>query len=143
MNSQKHIISDKDILLPALDIMLILIVVFLIGMFAIRFVAEKGLGKESFFPVQYAVTSKSIENISQNLPYFAVILDNTNIRISRIEDKTLVDMKTYKSIEEFSKNLKIEDIYIIYETQKSTFFGDVIRSLSKTKSQVLIASEGY
>lgn len=132
---------QRDILIPALDLMLILVVTFIISMFSVRFVSEKGLGKESYFPVQYAVCSKNIESISQILLYFAVILDKNNITVLRIEGKSLLNKRIYKSINEFSRNLKNEDVYIIYEKEESDFFGDVIRRLSKTKSQVLIALE--
>ena len=132
---------QRDILIPALDLMLILVVTFIISIFSVRFVSEKGLGKESYFPVQYAVCSKNIESISQILLYFAVILDKNNITVLRIEGKSLLYKRIYKSINEFSRNLKNEDVYIIYEKEESDFFGDVIRRLSKTKSQVLIASE--
>ena len=132
---------QRDILIPALDLMLILVVTFIISIFSVRFVSEKGLGKESYFPVQYAVCSKNIESISQILLYFAVILDKNNITVLRIEGKSLLYKRIYKSINEFSRNLKNEDVYIIYEKEESDFFGDVIRRLSKTKSQVLIALE--
>ena len=132
---------QRDILIPALDLMLILVVTFIISMFSVRFVSEKGLGKESYFPVQYAVCSKNIESISQILLYFAVILDKNNITVLRIEGKSLLYKRIYKSINEFSRNLKNEDVSIIYEMEESDFFGDVIRRLSKTISQVLVALE--
>jgi len=117
-------ISLKDTLIPALDLMLILVVVFLISIFAVRFVSEKGIGEKSFFPIQYAVAIDDIEKITQNLPFYAIILEENILKVSRVDGNQITDTKSYNDVSQFYKEIKDEEIYIIYENKKSELLGN-------------------
>ena len=132
-------ISTRDILIPALDLMLILVVIFLIGIFAVRFVSEKGIGEESFFPIQSAVAIDDIDKITQNLPFYAIILEKNALKVSRIDGNQIINIKNYDDVIEFSKEIKDKEIYIIYENEKSELLGEIIRRLSKKNTRVFIA----
>jgi len=132
-------ISHRDTLIPALDLMLILVVVFLIGIFAVRFVSEKGIGKESYFPIQSAVAIDDIDNITQNLPFYAIILKKNLLKVSRVDGNQIINIKSYANVIEFSKEIKDEEIYVIYENEESELLGETIRRLSKKNTKVFIA----
>lgn len=132
-------ISLRDTLIPALDLMLILVVVFLIGIFAVRFVSEKGIGEESYFPIQSAVAIDDIDNITQNLPFYAIILKKNVLKVSRVDGNQIISIKNYDDVIEFSKEIKDEEIYVIYENEKSKLLGETIRRLSKKNTKVFIA----
>lgn len=132
-------ISLRDTLIPALDLMLILVVVFLIAIFAVRFVSEKGIGEESYFPIQSAVAIDDIDNITQNLPFYAIILKKNVLKVLRIDGNQIIYIKNYDDVSEFSKEIKDEEIYVIYESEKSELLGDTIRKLSEKNTKVFIA----
>jgi hypothetical protein len=132
-------ISLKDTLIPALDLMLILVVVFLLGIFAVRFVSEKGIGEESFFPIQSAVAIDDIDKVTQNLPFYAIILEKNLLKVKRIDGDKIEDIKNYNDISQFFKEIKEEEIYVIYENEKSELLGELIRRLSKKNTNVFLA----
>ena len=132
-------ISLRDTLIPALDLMLILVVVFLIGIFAVRFVSEKGIGEESYFPIQSVVARDDIDNITQNLPFYAIILKKNVLKVSRVDGNQIINIKNYDDVIKFSKEIKDEEIYVIYENEKNELLGDTIRKLSEKNTKVFIA----
>jgi hypothetical protein len=129
---------QRDILIPALDLMLVLLVIFIIGILSVRFIAEKGLGSESYFPLNFVLPDDLEFQKNPNFPFVAIIINQNEIILMKIGDGKIKEVKSFTTINELANNIKSDDVYVIYEEDQNNYLGDVIRSLSKTNSKVFI-----
>jgi hypothetical protein len=129
---------QRDILIPALDLMLVLLIIFLIGILSVRFIAEKGLGSESYFPLNYVLPDDLEFQKNPNFPFFAIIINQNEMVLMKVGDGKIKEVNSFSTINELANNLKRDDVYVIYEEEQNNYLGDVIRTLSKTNSKVFI-----
>ena len=68
-----------------------------------------------------------------------IILKKNVLEVSRVDGNQVINIKNYDDVSEFSKEIKDEEIYVIYEIEKSELLGDTISQLSKKNTNLFIA----
>ena len=130
---------NRDIFIAALDLLLIIIITLLIGFFAVRFAAQKGVGEESYFPVTLAKVADELGAVTQNKPYYAIIINENLIEVIRIDSMEPLFRDSCFSIEALSNYIKNDEVYVIYEKSDNSFFADIVRMISQTNSILFLA----
>jgi hypothetical protein len=124
--------NNNGVLLPAIDLLLLIIITLLVSFFSIQY-SEKGVGEKGFLKVESVVPdTEAFLRSSSNSPFVSIILNGNTIEMWQvINPGKSVQIGTYSSLEEFSKYISKDQTYIIYETKVSNLVGDVLRSLFK------------
>ena len=131
--------GQKDLLLSALDLMLIIVVTLIIGVLAIRFIPEKGIGKNSIIPIRNAIIKEESDIDKKLADFTAIVLYQNRIELMKIEEGEILTDDEIESIENLKKRIATDEIYVVYEEAKSDIFSDVIRALINRNISFYIA----
>lgn len=134
-------VGNKDILVAAIDLMLIFVMTLILCFFSIRFSTEKGLGDKSILPVQKAVINNEINGVSSLSDYYAVILNSKNIELVEFKDGNARMINEFRSLDSFLTVIKDNNKYVVYEEEENSYFSGIVRGLIKHDVSVYIASD--
>ena len=124
---------DRDILLSAIDILLLLVIMFLIGLFAIRYDANKGIGEEIYTQINIVKQKKEKIYSQHDLVFIAIAIKKNGIEMNKVRGKRKL-LPTYqvKSMDDLKKRLLKNEKYVIYEEEKNNkFLAQIIRTLAE------------
>lgn len=130
---------DKNIYISVIDLMLLLIIMLLLSLLSIRYDADKGIGEKDLITIRKieADNKKAVNNKISS--YNALLIDNKSIEIVKIKHGIKKEKKVFLDYKEMLNEINKDEIYVIYEKERSRFLGDVIRSLVKLNVNILIA----
>lgn len=135
----------NELLLAALDLMLLFIVLFLLAFLAIRYDANKGLGEQDYVKLNTLLNERGdIEGDYTSLRYIAIVLTENTIDLYRYQANQTEHIGSFQSSKElvekgmFDKNL----IYVIYEKEKSALLSEIVRLFAIEGVPVGIAQVG-
>jgi len=133
-----------DLAIPAIDILLLLLIMLLLGLFAIRYDANKGIGNKSFIPINILISADSKLIKKLDTPeFFAIILNGQQINTIHYINDNEVKSYTFSAMNELSKfiedNNDTKTPYVIYETGDNKYLADIIRIFIKQKIPIGIA----
>ncbi|MBD3338736.1 MAG: hypothetical protein GF353_06495 [Candidatus Lokiarchaeota archaeon] len=118
----------KNKLIPAIDLMLLIIIMLLIGLFAIRYDANKGLDENKFIPLKIVHPAKTGEETSFN-DFTAIIIMDDHLIIKEFKNQTNIYEKSVE-IENFPNFIQAEKNYVIYGYHESEhLFSKTINAL--------------
>jgi hypothetical protein len=128
---------DRDILIPSVDLMINIVVIFLIGIVSIRFVSDKGIDKSAFFPVKTAIPNNLFYQINQ-FNFNAIVLEHQNIKLVKIEGNEVKNEENILSIEELKSKIENDEIYVIYEQNPNIMLGNILKIIISKNSSVFL-----
>jgi hypothetical protein len=130
---------DKNILIAVIDLMLLLIIMLLLGVLAIRYDAEKGLGEKHFIPIAQ-VKQDNNEAVSNSIAkYNALIIDDKILEIRKVEGGNIIESRVFSNPSDLLKEIDKDETYVIYERNKSRFLGEIVRLFIESNIKILIA----
>jgi hypothetical protein len=133
---------DQDLLISALDLLLLFLVLAFLALMAIRYDAEKGLGKEQYVKIyNFLPKDKDLIADQQSRRFQALVLDSISVKLYKFDERGNRLVGTFRSPQQLfsSGQLDIDLPCVLYETAKSPAFAEVIRTLVKSRVQIGIA----
>lgn len=129
----------KNIYISSLDISLLLIIMLLIGLLAIRYDAQKGLGDKNLISVQIATISPKGFNPAFS-DFIAIKFDNNTIEILIIKSNLIVDRQTATCMTELLSIIKITNTLVIYAPlNQQKLFRQTINTLIDNNISFIVA----
>lgn len=131
--------TDKNILIAVIDLMLLLIIMLLLGVLAIRYDAEKGLGEKDFIPISQIKQDDQEAVSSSIVKYCALILDGNIIEIRKVEGENIIESKVLATPQDILREFDKHDTFVIYERKKSQLLGEIVRLFVESNIKIMIA----
>jgi hypothetical protein len=132
----------SDLLVSALDLLMLFLVLMFLALMAIRYDANKGLGEESYVRMySFYENDKDLSADERALRFQAVTLDKVSVKLYRFDEGKRTLMGTFKTAHELfsSKKLDITLPCVLHEKEQSAAFAEIIRGLIKSKIPMGIA----
>ncbi len=124
--------TNKGVLVPAIDLLFLVIITLLISFFSIQY-SEKGIGEKASLKVESVIPdNEAFMMSSSNPPFVSIILNGNTIEMWQVIDPNKsIQIGTFSSLETFSMHISKDNTYVIYEAKDSNLISDVLRSLFK------------
>lgn len=131
-----------EILLCSLDLIFIVLILFLLTFYSIKFDANKGVGDHDYVKINFLKTKNiDIEGDFQSFDYTAIVLMKNRIELYRYKNQNFKKVGSFSNVEKFkdSSELKADRIYVIYEVEGNDFLADITRLFAKQNIPIGIA----
>lgn len=134
MNTSNKFIS-------ALDISLLLIVMLLIGLFSIRYDADKGIGEQNYIPIFLTTEQKNIFDPSFS-DLIAIRIEDSIIKISIIKNNIIINERRISDLNDFLSQIDRNSNIVLYHPKSSEpIFLSIVELLIDNNISFIIAKK--
>jgi hypothetical protein len=134
--------DHADLIIGALDLLLLFLILGFLALMAIKYDAEKGLGKEEYVRI-YNLLPKDKDLLAdkQSQRFQAIVLDSTSLKLYRFDEGQPKIVGTFRSAQQLFASGKLDLALpcILHEKDKSPAFAEIIRNLINSQVQIGIA----
>jgi hypothetical protein len=133
---------DLDLLISALDLLLLFLILAFLALMGIRYDAERGLGKEQYVQIyNFLPKEKDLLADKQSRRFQALVLDRISLTLYRFDEGRPNLVGKFQSAQQLFSSDKLDFALpcILHEKEVSPAFGEVIRNLVNSRVQIGIA----
>lgn len=126
--------------IAAIDLLFLLLIILLLGLFAIRYDANKGTGELYSQPIKTILPDNANYMKNPHQLFYAVIIYENKISLLKIVGQKVIEKNEFDSIENFSKKIINNEPYVIYEKSQNNNLSNLIRTLAVNHALIYLAT---
>ena len=129
----------SSIIVPALDLMLLFIILMFIALVSVQAENKTGNKQEMISTIHSVNTNDSLfEKIKIN-SLTAIVLTRDNYEICQIQNSKMISKLIFTSTDDIDEYIHEDCEYILYNIEQSPFFFDIVISILRKNSALAIA----